>query len=47
MGYPLNELYQEVATIALYFNWSREEILNLEHQERLIWLQQIYQLTNQ
>ena len=47
MGYPLNRLYQEVATIALYFNWSREEILNLEHAERLIWLQQIKKLTSE
>lgn len=42
--YPLAQLYQEVAYLALHFNWSREAILDLEHQERRQWVQEINQL---
>ncbi|WP_371418306.1 DUF6760 family protein [Anabaena sp. UHCC 0253] len=44
LGYPLDKLYQEVAFIALYFHWTREEILNLEHRERLRWVEEIKKL---
>ncbi|MEQ8956465.1 MAG: hypothetical protein RLP02_00850, partial [Coleofasciculus sp. C2-GNP5-27] len=37
LGYPLDRLYQEVALIAFYFHWSLDDILNLEHEERLRW----------
>ncbi|WP_313926622.1 DUF6760 family protein [Anabaena sp. FACHB-1237] len=40
----MSQLYQEVALIALYFHWSREDILNLEHTERLLWVEQINKL---
>jgi hypothetical protein len=33
-GYPLEQLYQEVALIAFYFHWSLGDILSLEHSER-------------
>lgn len=42
--YPLAQLYQEVAYLALHFNWSRLEILELDHQERRQWVTQINQL---
>ena len=44
--YPLAQLYQEVAYLALNFNWSRSEILALDHQERRQWVTQINQLLN-
>ncbi len=44
LGYPLAQMYQEVAFIALNFHWSREEILNLEHSERLRWVEEIKRL---
>ncbi|WP_456434570.1 DUF6760 family protein [Thermosulfuriphilus sp.] len=40
-GYPLENLFEEVAFIAYYFHWSYEEILNLEHRERRQWCQEI------
>lgn len=39
--YPLDRLHQEVAYIAYHFHWSRDEILWLEHAERLRWVQEI------
>jgi len=43
-GYPLEQLYQEVALIAFYFHWSLDDILSLEHSERSRWVQLISQL---
>ncbi|TVQ55131.1 MAG: hypothetical protein EA366_11165 [Spirulina sp. DLM2.Bin59] len=41
VGYPLEQLYQEVAYIALHFHWSRDDILALGHQERRLWVAEI------
>ncbi|MFN6067834.1 MAG: DUF6760 family protein, partial [Pseudanabaena sp.] len=41
IGYPSERLYEEVAFIAFYFHWSREDILNLTHTERLRWVNEI------
>jgi len=40
----LARLYEEVAFIAFYFHWSREDILNLTHAERLRWVNEIMRL---
>ena len=40
-GYPLDRLYEEVAFIAYHFHWSHREIMNLEHGERLRWVEEI------
>lgn len=40
-GYPLDRLYEEVAFIAYHFHWSHREIMNLEHGERVRWVQEI------
>ncbi|MDB9314578.1 hypothetical protein PN462_15815 [Spirulina sp. CS-785/01] len=45
-GYPLEELYQEVAYIAFYFHWARSDILSLDHEERLRWVEEINQLVD-
>ncbi|WP_434688355.1 DUF6760 family protein [Pseudanabaena minima] len=44
IGYPSERLYEEVAFIAFYFHWSREDILNLTHAERLRWVNEIMRL---
>ncbi len=44
MGYPLAQLYREVAFIALHFHWSLGDILHLEHAERRRWVEEISQL---
>jgi hypothetical protein len=39
--YPTEKLLEEVAYVAYHFNWSRDEILDLEHQERRHYVEQI------
>lgn len=40
-GYPLDQLYQEMAFIAYHFHWSNVELMNLEHRERRRWCREI------
>ena len=40
-GYPLERLYEEIAFIAYHFHWKHEEIMNMEHQERQKWCEEI------
>jgi hypothetical protein len=40
-GYPLDQLYEEVAYIAYHFHWPPERILELEHADRARWCEQI------
>lgn len=47
MRYPLDRIYEEVAFIAYYFHWSREEILNLEHRERHRWVEEISKINRE
>jgi hypothetical protein len=44
MRYPLEQLHQEVAFIAMHFHWPLEEILQLEHRDRRNWVKQIQSL---
>ncbi|HET7076534.1 MAG TPA: DUF6760 family protein [Chloroflexia bacterium] len=46
-GYPLDQLREEVAYIAYYFHWPRQEILELEHHERRAWVEQIAGINRQ
>jgi hypothetical protein len=41
LGYPLDQLYQEVAFVAYHFHWSVQEIASLEHPERRRWVKEI------
>ena len=47
VGYPLDQLREEVAYIAYYFHWPRQEILELEHHERRAWVEQIAGINNE
>jgi hypothetical protein len=40
-GYPLDQLYREVAFIAYYFHWGHEEIMTMPHEERRRWCEEI------
>ncbi len=40
-GYPLERLYEEVAFIAYHFHWSHDEIMNMDHQQRQKWVEEI------
>jgi hypothetical protein len=39
--YPVEQLYEEMAFIALHFHWSRDELMALEHGERRRWCEEI------
>ncbi len=41
VGYPLDQLHEEVAYIAYYFHWPLREILELEHEDRRRWVEEI------
>jgi len=39
--YPAARLREEIAYIAYHFHWPPEQILSLEHAERIQWAQEI------
>lgn len=41
LGYPLAELYEEVAYLAYHFHWPMDEVLALEHAERRRWVEEV------
>jgi hypothetical protein len=46
ISYPLDKIYEEIAFIAYYFHWSFEEILNMEHETRTRWVQEISKINS-
>lgn len=40
-GYPLKELYEEIAFIAYHFKWNHDEIMAMEHRDRRRWCEEI------
>jgi len=40
-SYPLNKIYEEVAFIAYHFHWNHDDIMNMEHEERRKWCEEI------
>lgn len=40
-GYPLSELYEEMAFIAYYLHWPLTEIMDLPHDERRRWCTEV------
>jgi len=40
-GYPPERLYEEVAFVAYHFHWPAESILNLDHNDRVRWVNEI------
>jgi hypothetical protein len=39
--YPLDRLYGEVAYLAYYLHWGRDDLLSLEHAERRRWMLEV------
>jgi hypothetical protein len=37
--YAADRLYEEVAYVAFHFHWSLDEILDLEHRDRRVFLE--------
>jgi hypothetical protein len=46
-GYPLSQLRREVAVLAFHFHWPYETIMEMEHQERRMWVREIAALFDQ
>ncbi len=44
IGYPLGQIYEEVAYIAYHFHWPHEQLMGLEHGERRRWVEEIRRL---
>jgi hypothetical protein len=47
IGYPLNALFREVAFIAYYLHWPREQIMSLDHLERQRWAAEVSRINQQ
>ena len=45
--YPEEQLQQEVAYIAYHFHWGLDQILDMEHAERHVWLRQIARINRE
>ncbi len=41
MGYPLDDMFEEVAYISFHFHWSHDQVMALEHRERKQWVGEI------
>lgn len=41
IGYRPEQLFQEVAYLAYYFHWPYTQIMDLNHRERLVWVDQV------
>ncbi|MEU6021955.1 MULTISPECIES: DUF6760 family protein [unclassified Micromonospora] len=46
MTYAADRLYEEVAYVAYHFHWSRDEILDLRHDERRRYVKEIAAINN-
>ncbi len=43
-GYPLEDLFEEVAYIAYYLHWPLDDILEMEHDDRREWVEKIAEI---
>jgi hypothetical protein len=44
--YAVDQIYEEIAYVAYHFHWSRDDILDLEHPERLRFVDEIGSINN-
>ncbi|MFE6775600.1 DUF6760 family protein [Streptomyces sp. NPDC057702] len=47
MTYATDRMHEEVAYLAYHFHWSLDQILDLEHADRLRYAHQIARLAGQ
>ncbi|MCK4824687.1 hypothetical protein KA005_53540 [bacterium] len=43
----MDKLYREVAYIAYHFHWSHDEIMDMEHSERRLWVKEIAKINQE
>jgi hypothetical protein len=46
VGYPIDQLTEEVAFIAYHFHWPHDQIMQLEHLDRRRWVAEISQMNH-
>lgn len=46
IGYPLDQLYKEVAFVAYHFHWPHDQVMALEHAERRRWVGEISEINS-
>jgi hypothetical protein len=44
VGYPLDQLVEEVAYVAYHFHWPHDDVMALEHGDRRRWATEISSL---
>ncbi len=44
VSYPLDKLSGEVAYIAYHLHWPLEQILEMEHHERHMWIKEVSEI---
>ena len=47
MSYPEDALHREIAFVAYYLHWPRDEVLGLEHAERRRWVSEISRINTE
>ncbi len=45
--YPRHRLQQEMAFLAYYFHWGRDELMNLDHLERRRWCKELSRINRE
>ena len=41
IGYPPDRLFEEIAYVAFHLHWPYQDIVNLDHLERVRWVEEI------
>ena len=41
LGYPLENVFEEVAFLGYYLHWESDAIMNMPHGERKIWCEEV------
>lgn len=44
--YPADKIYEEAAFIAYYMHWSHDDIMEMNHRERLRWCDEISKINS-
>ena len=44
IAYPIDKLYEEMAFLGYYLHWSRRELLQLPHMERIRWCKEVSEI---
>ncbi|WP_346777718.1 DUF6760 family protein [Paraburkholderia aromaticivorans] len=41
IGYPPDQLFEEVAYVAYHFHWPHSQLMKLDHLERQRWVEEV------